>query len=189
MLRRERELRAPRPAPLTSAQVLEHALRVNEVLRSEYTEKQCLALDVIHTCRRLLHEERDKQLADVETCSREKDVLLASVSSIRHKLLAIQSKQSELSDRVNAVRSRINGLGPRLTPAEAEMRSDLQKVRLSCDHFSRSLTELRARHQFHTRAASQHSIPFSESSSQEVDHSANISSEEQRLVEHALRKQ
>lgn len=189
VLRRERGLRTAGQRPVSSEQVLEHALRVSEVLRSEYTEKQSLALDAIHTCRRLLHEERNKQQADVETVSREKDALLASVSSIRHKLLTVQSKQSELSDRVAAVLSRVNDLGPRLTPAETEMRCDLQKLRLSCGHFSRSLTELCARHQFQTRAATHHSVPLSDSPAPQVDQSFCMSSEEQELVEHALRKQ
>ena len=174
-----------RGTDLSSEQLLQLALEVNEVLRVEFTEKQSLAMEVIEKCQRLLREEHRNQLADLERTTAEKDALMRIIHQSRSKFDQIQSKQNSLSDRVDAVLRGLQELQPPLSEEEAKMRRQLEGAKQHCLQYSRSLQELQARQEFQRESRSVdwplHSSPTGASSS--------IPAEGVRSLEQALRTQ
>ena len=134
--------------PVTSEQLLEYALQASEVLRVEFAEKQCLAMQAVDKCLLLIREERRNQMTDLEKCCDIRKSLSAAAIQTSDKLEAAQRRQDDLSARVEAVLRRLKGLQPGLSKAEQEMRSQLESVQRDCGLYANSLREIRERQEF-----------------------------------------
>lgn len=177
-------------SPESSENLLKYALEVHEILRAEFTEKQCLAMEAIEKCFRLIQEERRRQLSDLDRCKNEKDALILNVQQSQSKLDAIQCRQNDLTKRIAIILKSCKTNQPQLSQDEMRMRKDLEDMQQKCVQYQRSLTELTARHRFQTNAMSGDWITTADHRHGSDDQGqAELTDEELHDLEMILRKQ
>lgn len=194
MLKRRRPLPKIKSAtgkPASSEQLLEYALEVNEVLRAEYTQKQCLAMEAIEKCTRMIQEERRNQLQDLEKCTQEKESLIRSLQQTQSKFDEIQQRQAAFSQRIESIQHSLDKIQPPLSQDEVAMRADLEGVQRKCVQYMRSLQELQERHQFQANAVTSDfaSSAILSKGGDDDDGDSCISPDELRNMERLLKTQ
>lgn len=174
--------------PATSEQLLRHVLEVSEILRTEFIDKQCLAMEAMDKCLQMVQDEKQNQLSDLNKCDSQKDDLIAAVRNMSHKLDTIQIRQNELTDRVESVLKKTCTTQPQLSKQEKEMKAELMKLQKICIQGRNSLNQLQERHQYQTQAIESDSN-FRSSDHISRDERPAASPDEISELERDLRKQ
>jgi len=111
-----------------ASQNLELLLTTTDILKKEYIKKLELAAVAIERRVKVLTNDKQIQLKELERCMSEKESLLKSLLDFVEKYDKAREKQELLSDRIEKVLESMQYQRPDLSDAEIGLRDELKKI-------------------------------------------------------------
>ncbi|KAL8573357.1 hypothetical protein ACOMHN_032819 [Nucella lapillus] len=157
-------------------------MRVTQVLREEYIQKQELAQQEMDTRIRILMEQKQQQLADLRTLEEAKEKLGDKACMLGERLQSCHDNQEDILRRLENIMRKIQSRVPLLSLAEKQMHSELKKLKDKVEEFEKNLIQLRSKQEYQQRQVSQQKSPAAATSThlrqQQIQHIKDILKEE-----------
>ncbi|XP_076453117.1 nucleoporin 88-like [Babylonia areolata] len=157
-------------------------MRVTQVLREEYVQKQELAQQEVDTRVRILTEQKKEQLADLQSLEETKEKLRDKAGILGERLQSCHDNQEDILRRLENIMRKIQSRVPLLSLAEKQMHSELMELKDKAEEFSKNIVQLRSKQEYQQRQMSQQksstSSPSTHLRQQQVQHIKEILREE-----------
>ncbi|KAK7087821.1 nucleoporin 88-like [Littorina saxatilis] len=156
-------------------------MRVTQVLREEYVQKQEHAQQETDTRVRILTDQKEQQLLELKSLEQTKNSLRDKAEKIGERLQSCHDNQDDLLRRLEAIMRKIQCRVPLLSMSEKHMHSELLEMKEKTEEFTKNLTQLRAKQEYQQRHMCQPqtvSSPSTHLRQQQVHHIKDILKEE-----------
>ncbi|XP_032177736.1 nuclear pore complex protein Nup88 isoform X1 [Mustela erminea] len=140
--------KAAAPPPEECLQLLS---RATQVFREQYVLKQDLAKEEIQRRVRLLCDQKQKQLEDLNHCREERKNLREMAERLADKYEEAKEKQEDLMNRMKMVLHRVHAQLPVLSDRERDMRRELQRIPEQLRHLGRAIKQVTMKKDYQQR--------------------------------------
>ena len=140
--------------PITSESLFKHTLETTDVLRREYLDRQCLAVEALDKCLVMIQQEKEAQVLDFRRCCQLKEEILSNLTNMRFKYDQVYEKQMDLSQRAESLVTSLSRVQPLLSESETKMKNQLLVIQKNLDLYRSSLKELNSRREYQMKVMS-----------------------------------
>ncbi len=128
-----------------ASQNLELLLTTTDILKKEYIKKLELAAVAIERRVKVLTNDKQIQLKELERCMSEKESLMKSLLDFVEKYDKAREKQESLSERIEKVLESMQYQRPELSDAEIGLRDELKKISIKLSSHRNKLEQIKVK--------------------------------------------
>ncbi|XP_039270837.2 nucleoporin 88-like [Styela clava] len=125
--------------------------RVTQILRKEYILKQKIAQDAIMKRARLLAQQKQQQLDDLDKLKQKRSDLTKTAEQLAEKFEDCVDQQEILSERLAMVLKQTQSKVPVLSKAEIEMSKELRNISDRMKHLENRIKQVKTKHDYQNK--------------------------------------